>query len=100
MSVPGSMSSGGRNQAMRCSGVFDVSPSITGGAIVGEDFATSVTNSYGQIWDEPNRFVTGAALYPQNPGRIRRGPLPPSPTAPGTRSGILSTADLMEAPSA
>ena len=28
----------------------------------------SVTNSYGQVWDTPNVFVTGAALWPQNPG--------------------------------
>ena len=35
---------------------------------MGDDPATSVTNSYGQIWDLPNLFVTGAALYPQNPG--------------------------------
>jgi gluconate 2-dehydrogenase alpha chain len=40
----------------------------TGGAIMGGDPATSVTNRYGQVWDAPNVFVTGAALYPQNPG--------------------------------
>lgn len=40
----------------------------TGGAIMGSDPATSVTNRYGQVWDTPNVFVTGAALYPQNPG--------------------------------
>lgn len=28
----------------------------------------SVTNRYGQVWDTPNLYVTGAALYPQNPG--------------------------------
>jgi gluconate 2-dehydrogenase alpha chain len=27
-----------------------------------------VTNTYGQVWDTPNVFVTGAALFPQNPG--------------------------------
>jgi gluconate 2-dehydrogenase alpha chain len=27
-----------------------------------------VTNSYGQVWDTPNVFVTGAALFPQNAG--------------------------------
>lgn len=41
---------------------------ITGGAIMSPDPANSVTNSYGQVWDTPNLFVTGAALYPQNPG--------------------------------
>jgi gluconate 2-dehydrogenase alpha chain len=41
---------------------------ITGGAITGSDPTNSVTNKYGQVWDTPNVFVTGAALYPQNPG--------------------------------
>jgi gluconate 2-dehydrogenase alpha chain len=40
----------------------------TGGAIMGSDPGNSVTNSYGQVWDTPNVFVTGAALFPQNPG--------------------------------
>ncbi|MFC8923061.1 GMC family oxidoreductase [Cellulosimicrobium sp. NPDC057127] len=40
----------------------------TGGAIMGSDPGDSVTTSYGQVWDTPNVFVTGAALYPQNPG--------------------------------
>ncbi|MDQ4075809.1 MAG: GMC family oxidoreductase [Chloroflexota bacterium] len=40
----------------------------TGGAIMGDDPANSVTNKYGQVWDAPNVFVTGAALFPQNPG--------------------------------
>lgn len=40
----------------------------TGGAIMGTDPGNSVTNSYGQVWDTPNVFVTGAALFPQNPG--------------------------------
>jgi gluconate 2-dehydrogenase alpha chain len=40
----------------------------TGGAIMGSDPGHSVTNKYGQVWDTPNLFVTGAALYPQNPG--------------------------------
>lgn len=39
-----------------------------GGAIMGADPGDSVTNSYGQVWDTPNVFVTGAALFPQNPG--------------------------------
>jgi gluconate 2-dehydrogenase alpha chain len=41
---------------------------LTGGAIMGVDPTTSVTNKYGQVWDTPNVFVTGAALFPQNPG--------------------------------
>ncbi len=40
----------------------------TGGAIMGTNPGNSVTNKYGQVWDTPNVFVTGAALYPQNPG--------------------------------
>ncbi len=40
----------------------------TGGAIMGTNPANSVTNKYGQVWDTPNVFVTGAALYPHNPG--------------------------------
>ena len=41
---------------------------ITGGAIMGSDPGNSVTNKYGQVWDAENVFVTGATLYPQNPG--------------------------------
>ena len=40
----------------------------TGGVIMGTDPGNSVTNKYGQVWDTPNVFVTGACLYPQNPG--------------------------------
>lgn len=40
---------------------------ITGGAIMGTDPGDSVTNSYGQVWDTPNVYVTGAALYTFNP---------------------------------
>ncbi len=40
----------------------------TGGAIMGSTPEDSVTNRYGQVWDTPNLYVTGAALYPQNPG--------------------------------
>ncbi|MBC8098757.1 MAG: GMC family oxidoreductase, partial [Armatimonadetes bacterium] len=36
--------------------------------IMGADPGTSVTNKYGQVWDTPNVFVTGAALFPQNAG--------------------------------
>ena len=47
----------------------------TGGAIMGADPGDSVANRYGQLWDAPNVFVTGAALYPQNPGMNPTGPL-------------------------
>jgi gluconate 2-dehydrogenase alpha chain len=40
----------------------------TGGTIMGTDPSNSVTNKYGQVWDTPNVFVTGASLFPQNPG--------------------------------
>lgn len=40
----------------------------TGGAIMGDSPENSVTNKYGQVWDTPNVFVTGAALFPQNAG--------------------------------
>ncbi|GAB1575661.1 GMC family oxidoreductase [Bordetella petrii] len=39
---------------------------LTGGAAMGDDPATSVVNRYGQVWDVPNVFVTGASLFPQN----------------------------------
>lgn len=39
-----------------------------GGTIMGSSPADSVTNRYGQCWDVPNVFVTGASLFPQNAG--------------------------------
>jgi gluconate 2-dehydrogenase alpha chain len=47
----------------------------TGGAIMGTDPGNSVTNKYGQVWDTPNVFVTGAALFPQNAGMNPTGTL-------------------------
>ncbi|MEZ4728490.1 MAG: GMC family oxidoreductase [Caldilineaceae bacterium] len=47
----------------------------TGGAMMGDSPGNSVTNKYGQVWDTPNVFVTGAALYPQNPGANPTGTL-------------------------
>ena len=40
----------------------------TGGAIIGNDPATSVVNSYCQMWDFENVFVIGASAFPQNAG--------------------------------
>jgi gluconate 2-dehydrogenase alpha chain len=40
----------------------------TGGCVMGTDPGHSVTTTYGQVWDTPNVFVTGAALFPQNAG--------------------------------
>jgi len=50
---------------------------MTGGAIMGTDAGNSVTNKYGQVWDTPNVFVTGAALFPQNPGANPTGTITP-----------------------
>jgi gluconate 2-dehydrogenase alpha chain len=68
-------------QAMNPSKIVDFKPEIpayniekyqsthpTGGCIMGTSPERSVTNTYGQVWDTPNVFVTGAALFPQNPG--------------------------------
>ena len=40
----------------------------TGGAVMGNDPATSVVNRYLQSWDVPNVFVMGACAFPQNFG--------------------------------
>jgi gluconate 2-dehydrogenase alpha chain len=39
-----------------------------GGAIMGTDPATSVVNTYMQVWDTPNVFSLGASAFPQNIG--------------------------------
>ncbi len=46
-----------------------------GGTMMGESPADSVVNKYSQSWDVPNLFVTGAGLYPQNPGYNPTGTL-------------------------
>ena len=60
-------------------GDFEIHPyqstHINGGAIMGDSPDNSVTNRYCQVWDTPNVFVTGAALYPQNPGLNPTGAL-------------------------
>jgi gluconate 2-dehydrogenase alpha chain len=40
----------------------------TGGTIMGSDPATSVVNSYLQMWDAENVFVCGASNFPHNSG--------------------------------
>lgn len=40
----------------------------TGGCRMGTDRRTSVTNRYGQMWDVPNLFVAGGALFPTMSG--------------------------------
>jgi choline dehydrogenase-like flavoprotein len=37
-----------------------------GGAIMGPNAATSVTNSWGQTWDVGNLFITDGAIFPSN----------------------------------
>ncbi len=37
-----------------------------GGAIMGKDAGSSVTNRWGQAWDVPNLFVTDGAVFPSN----------------------------------
>jgi len=63
----------------RRKGSWDVVPyqttHNTGGAIMGADPATSVVNRYLQVWDVPNLFVTGACVFPQNPGYNPTGTL-------------------------
>ena len=46
-----------------------------GGTMTGDNPANSVVNRYGQSWDVPTLFVTGAGLYPQNPGYNPTGTL-------------------------
>ena len=41
---------------------------ILGGAIMGDDPQSSVTNSYGQCHDIPNLVVTGSSLFPGSAG--------------------------------
>ncbi len=38
----------------------------TGGTPMGTDPGHSATNSFGQVWQMPNVFVTGASLFPHN----------------------------------
>ena len=47
----------------------------TGGAIIGTDPRMSALNRYGQVWDVPNVFVTGASAFPQNAGKNPTGPV-------------------------
>jgi gluconate 2-dehydrogenase alpha chain len=60
-------------------GPYDIQPyqttHNTGGTMMGDKPSNSVVNKYGQSWDVPNLFVTGAGLYPQNPGYNPTGTL-------------------------
>ena len=46
-----------------------------GGTMMGDTPANSVANKYSQSWDVANLFVTGAGLFPQNPGYNPTGTL-------------------------
>lgn len=61
---------------------------IQGGTIAGDDPSNSVCNRYGQVWDAPNVIVTGASLFPQNPGA--------NPTATVTAWMYLALAAMKE----
>ncbi len=58
---------------------FDIVPYQTthnvGGTMMGDNPTDSVVNRYSQSWDVPNLFVTGAGLFPQNPGYNPTGTL-------------------------
>ncbi len=41
----------------------------TGGCRMGSDPTQSVTNRYGQMWDVPNLFIGGGALFPSMAGK-------------------------------
>src|SRR4029079_19245831 len=45
----------------------------TGGCIMGADPGSSVTHSYAHVWDTPNVFETGAALFAQTRAATRTG---------------------------
>ncbi|AGB15094.1 choline dehydrogenase-like flavoprotein [Halovivax ruber XH-70] len=53
-------------------GSFDITPyqstHNTGGAIMGDDPADSVVNTYLQNWDAENLFIPGASAFPHNSG--------------------------------
>jgi gluconate 2-dehydrogenase alpha chain len=63
---------GGRVDVSRRTGLYSVVPyqttHNTGGAAMGDDPRTSVVNRYLQCWDAHNVFVTGASVFPHNPG--------------------------------
>ncbi|HET8612280.1 MAG TPA: GMC family oxidoreductase [Sphingomonas sp.] len=65
--------------AKKRKGPFDIVPYQTthnvGGTMMGTNPTNSVVNRYGQSWDVPNLFVTGAGLYPQNAGYNPTGTL-------------------------
>jgi gluconate 2-dehydrogenase alpha chain len=47
----------------------------TGGAVMGNEPATSVVNRYLQSWNMPNLFVIGASAFPQNASYNPTGPV-------------------------
>lgn len=57
------------NSADRKWSPYDLASDHTiGGAVMGNDPATSVVNRYQQVWDVPNVFVCGASSFPNNAG--------------------------------
>jgi gluconate 2-dehydrogenase alpha chain len=62
-----------------CSAPYSIVPYQTthnvGGTMTGDNPGNSVVNRFGQSWDVSNLFVTGAGLFPQNPGYNPTGTL-------------------------
>jgi choline dehydrogenase-like flavoprotein len=62
---------GGRPRAVQTDGAKAIAPGGSiihevGGAIMGSDPATSVTNQWCQAWDVPNLFITDGAVFASN----------------------------------
>jgi choline dehydrogenase-like flavoprotein len=62
---------GGRPRAVQTDGAKAIAPGGSiihevGGAIMGSDPATSVTNQWCQTWDVPNLFITDGAVFASN----------------------------------
>jgi len=47
----------------------------TGGTIMGSHPGNSVVNKYGQCWEVPNLFITGASVFPHNSACNPTGPV-------------------------
>jgi choline dehydrogenase-like flavoprotein len=62
---------GGRARAVQTDGAKAISPGGSiihevGGAIMGSEPGSSVTNQWCQTWDVPNLFITDGAVFPSN----------------------------------
>jgi choline dehydrogenase-like flavoprotein len=62
---------GGRPRGVQADGAKAIAPGGSiihevGGAIMGSDPSSSVTNQWCQTWDVPNLFITDGAVFPSN----------------------------------